>query len=124
MLRLRLINTENFQSLSGETKNVVSNKLDGLKNPDERGPFKVDLRIILESVNSTNPALIKTYDIANCEVAKNGKASKSVTHNAKVLIEAKVILDNIVRVSGMKFDETKDLSVVNLQIAGKKTHES
>ncbi|CAO3671881.1 unnamed protein product [Rhizopus stolonifer] len=91
-----------------------------LKNSGERGPFKVDLRTILESANSTNPALIKAYDIANCEIAKNGKASKTTTDNAKLFVEAKVILDHIVRVSGMKFDETKKLSVVNLQIAGLK----
>lgn len=75
----------------------------------------------MESAHSTNPALIKAYAIANYEVAKNGKASKTATDNAKLFIEAKVNLDHIVRVSGMQFDKAKNLSVANLKIAGKKT---
>ncbi|CAO3659630.1 unnamed protein product [Rhizopus stolonifer] len=120
VLILILTNTENFQSLNDYIENVGSNKLESLNDSGERGSFKADLRAILELVNSTNPALIKVYDIANCEVAKNGKAGKVDTDNSKLLIEAKVTLDHIFCVLGMKFDETKKLSAVNLQIAGLK----
>lgn len=116
-----LTNVKTFQYSSGETENSGSKELEDLHNSNERGAFKVDLRAILESTSSTNPALIKAYDVANCEVAKDGKVSKTTIDNAKLLVEAKVILDQIIAISGLEFGAAKKISVVNLQISGKKT---
>jgi hypothetical protein len=94
----------------------------GSKGPvvdQERGPFKVDLRLTLESSSTSNPIQFKSYDVSNCEVSKAGKLQKTSVDNAKLLVEGKLVLDEIAKVCGIKFKNAKNLKVVNLHISGK-----
>jgi hypothetical protein len=90
-----LIHSSVFYNLSGGIWSSACNGQD--IDQDERGPYKVDLRLVLESSSPNSPSLIKSFDVANCEVAKDGKAYKLSTNNAKLLIEGKMILDDITK---------------------------
>jgi hypothetical protein len=68
-----------------------------------------------------SPRQLKSYDVANCEVAKDGKVDKTTSDNAKLLVEGKLILDEIAKTCQMNFKDAKRLKVVNLQISGKNT---
>ncbi|KAI9245520.1 hypothetical protein BDA99DRAFT_286371 [Phascolomyces articulosus] len=108
---------------SGETQSSACNELVKLRGNEERGAFKVDLRAVLESINNeNNKNIIKTYDLANCEVAKEGNIEKkNVVDHAKLMVKATVILDEISKLSRLSFKEAKKIGVINLLISGLKT---
>ncbi|KAI9248468.1 hypothetical protein EDC94DRAFT_589452 [Helicostylum pulchrum] len=56
----------------GDTRNSACKG--PVTDQDERGAYKVDLRLVLESSPSKSPSLIKSYDVANCEGRKRLKA--------------------------------------------------
>jgi hypothetical protein len=73
----------------------------------------------LETSLPGSPRQIKSYDVANCEVAKDGKVEKTTADNAKLIIKGKVILNEIAKKCQMEFQEAKKVKVLNLQISGK-----
>ena len=82
-----------------------------------RGAYKVDLRLVFMSTNSGR---IQYHDVANCEFAKDGDLQrKIVTDNAKLIGEAKTILDHLVRTCKLSHKEARRLSIVNLRTCGK-----
>ncbi|KAI8147464.1 hypothetical protein BJV82DRAFT_347489 [Fennellomyces sp. T-0311] len=64
---------------------------DDLSGPEERVFFKVDLRLTLEHGDKK-----KTYDLAVVEFARYFKNSKIRHDHSKLLVESKVIVDNMV----------------------------
>lgn len=102
---------------SGETTNVGSAEVRAVQakaaGVRPRGAFKVDLRLVL-----LNDKI--EYDLANCEFAKSGDIQRKVlTDNAKVVVEAKCIMDFLVLNGRLNHEEAKKIQVVNLQACGK-----
>lgn len=103
-----------FFGFRGDTENLESKNKQG---KDERGAFKIDLRVTLECPIKNS---LKQMDVANCEIAKSGIIlTKNAKDNTKLIIEGKIILDSISAKCRSKFEDAKTLRVVNLQISGK-----
>ncbi|CAO3698426.1 unnamed protein product [Rhizopus stolonifer] len=81
---------------------------------DIRGALKVDLRICFQYQG-------RLYDVCNVEFARNGDIEKKcVSDAAKVILEGKCILDQIVKIAKLDNDDAKELQVLNLQFCGLK----
>lgn len=74
--------------------------------------MKVDLRVCLKHGD-------KLFDACNIEFARNGEIErKNVTDAAKIMIEGKCILDQIVKVGKLAKDKAKCVEVLNAQFCG------
>lgn len=79
----------------------------------------MNLRLILETSSPAAPRSVTGYDIRNCEETKDGILDrKIVTNNSKLLIEGKMIVDEIAREYQFDFREVEKIKVVNLKISG------
>lgn len=75
--------------------------------------FKVDLRLCLRVDR-------KYYDISNIEFKKHENNNRlATTDSSKVLVEAKAILNQILRHHNLDLEEAKKKMIINGQICGK-----
>jgi hypothetical protein len=50
---------------------------------DVGGPYKVDLRLVMELTPPDSPSKIQLYELASCEVLNNGQIRKTTNDNKK-----------------------------------------
>ncbi|KAL0075029.1 hypothetical protein J3Q64DRAFT_1826215 [Phycomyces blakesleeanus] len=105
------------QDNSGETENQESKELQEISTSfynGKRGDLKVHLRICLKHDG-------KLFDVCNIEISRNGDMErKTLTDTAKVMLEGKCILDQVVKIGILKGDQAKDVEVLNAQLCGLK----
>lgn len=74
--------------------------------------FKVDLRVVKDTLSRRR----KEVDVANCEIFKiNPSLIKITTDRTRLLIESKVVLDNMMKENP---NRAKEISVPGLQLIG------
>ncbi|KAI9313443.1 hypothetical protein BX666DRAFT_1976560 [Dichotomocladium elegans] len=62
------------------------------------------------------------YDLAKVEFAKNGDIRrKTISDGAKVMLEGKCIIDQLVKVCKLDRKRAQKLRVMNMQVCGMKT---
>ncbi|KAI9313447.1 hypothetical protein BX666DRAFT_1976591, partial [Dichotomocladium elegans] len=103
----------------GESENNESKEAAKVRELCEgRSAFKVDMRLVLQYFDSKKHTL---YDLANAEFAKNGGMSrKNISDGAKVMLEGKCIIDQLVKVCKLDWKRAQKLRVMNMQVCGMK----